>query len=80
MSDFVESVPRLNVEITAEQAEQLQKLIPRGLRGQIFRVLSSDLIRLLEDTTKRELVLAAILNRMINLPEHSLGVSSNESS
>ena len=79
MSDFVESVPRLNVEITAEQAEQLQKLIPRGLRGQIFRVLINDLITMLEDATKRELVLAAILNRMINIPETSLETSNGSS-
>lgn len=75
MANFVESIPRLNVEITTEQAEQLQRLIPHGLRGQLFRVIIDDLIRMLQESSRRELVLAAILNRMVNIPEDSLEVS-----
>jgi len=64
--------PRLSVDITEEQLQQLQALIPHGFKKQIFKVIVQDLIVILQASPNREAILAAIINRMINVPEISL--------
>ena len=64
--------PRLSVDITEEQLQQLQALIPHGFKKQIFQVIVQDLIVILQASPNREAILAAIINRMINVPEISL--------
>lgn len=63
--------PRLSIEISEEQFFALQKLIPFGMKRQLFDVIVSDIIKLLENSNKREAVLGAIIGRVINVPESS---------
>lgn len=66
--------PRLSVDLEEEQFNKLLKLIPHGLKRQIFSVIVDDLIEMLESTTKREAVFAAILSRLVNVPRRSIEV------
>lgn len=70
--------PRLSVEITDEQFLELQRLIPHGIKRQIFAVIVDDLLDLLRNSTKREAIFAAIINRLVNMPLRALEIS-NES-
>ena len=76
MTKADEYQPRLNIEVTQDQFDRLQRVIPYGLKGRIFRVLVEELLTILEDTSqRRELILAAIINRMVNVPEKSLEIA-----
>jgi len=66
--------PRLSIEISEEQFAALQKLIPHGLKKQLFSVIIDDLIVLLETAPKRELIFAAIFSKMVNLPGRAYGL------
>jgi hypothetical protein len=72
--------PRLSVELNEDQFNALQRLIPHGLKRQIFEVIVNDLITLLETSHKREAIFAAIIGRMVNIPERSIGVGNEPSS
>ena len=63
--------PRLSVNITPEQYSKLQKLVPWGVKGQLFQTIIEDLIDLLE--TKCEKVLGAILAKKLKLENYSIG-------
>jgi hypothetical protein len=73
-----DNAPRLSVEIEEEQFDALQRLIPRGLKKQLFHVIINDLIRILEKAPKREIVIAAIIGRLINVPEIVLRMDHEE--
>ena len=69
--------PRLSIEITQDQSNRLRKLIPWGLKNQLFSVLTDDVIRLAEQHGPT--FLAAILARSIGLENYtSLEVPSND--
>lgn len=59
------SPPRLVVELTRKQHNQLNRLIPWGVRSQVFRVLVSDLLTMLEKDPDH--VLGALLSRYLKL-------------
>ena len=40
--------PRLSIELTQDQSTRLRKLIPWGLKNQLFSVITDDVIRLAE--------------------------------
>jgi len=67
--------PRLSLEIDQEQYQKLQSLIPWGVKNQIFRVIISDLIEVIEK--EGPLVIAALLSRKIKLSDIVRG-DSNE--
>ena len=67
-----QSAPRLSVEIERHQFDALQRLIPYGLKKQIFGAIVDDLISMLENSPKREAVFAAIISKMVNVPERTL--------
>jgi len=67
--------PRLSLEIDPEQYQKLQSLIPWGVKNQIFRVIISDLIEVIEK--EGPLVIAALLSRKIKLSDIVRG-DSNE--
>ena len=55
--------PRLSIELTNEQARKLQRLIPWGLKNQLFQALVDDVIELVEE--HGEIVIAAIISRQL---------------
>ena len=67
--------PRLSLEIDEEQYQKLQNLIPWGVKNQIFRVIISDLIEVIEK--EGPLVIAALLSRKVKLSDIVKG-DSNE--
>lgn len=64
-----ESPPRLSVEITEEQRSELVRLIPWGVKSQLFSIIVDDIIRLLRK--HGESFLAAVLTRKLKLEEYS---------
>jgi len=54
-------VPRLNVTISKEQAQQLIKIIPRGDRRVIFSNFVDDLVDLMEQNSERKTYIIAAL-------------------
>ena len=61
--------PRLSIEITQQQAKDLNELIPWGLKNQLFSAIVDDVIRL-----RREFgvnFLAVILARTMPLEDYS---------
>jgi len=59
--------PRLSIELTEQQANDLRKLIPWGLKNQLFSVLVDDVIKLGKRYGQN--FLAAILARAICLDQ-----------
>ncbi len=69
--------PRLSIEITTKQANELRQLIPWGLKNQLFNVITDDVIRLAKLHGPN--FLAAILARSIQLENYSsLEVQPND--
>jgi len=61
--------PRLSIQISEEQNQALWRLIPWGVKNELFRVIVDDLIDLLED--HGEQVLVAILAKKLRLKDYS---------
>ena len=61
--------PRLSITITSEQYRKLQRLIPWGIKGQLFSAIIDDLINALE--VDGEKVLGAILSKKLKLEDYS---------
>lgn len=59
--------PRLSIEINEEQFNKLQRLIPWGVKNQIFKVIIDDLIKALEKDS--QLVIGAFLSRRLGLTD-----------
>ena len=57
--------PRLSVEISESSSQRFTNLVPWGLRSKVMAVLLDDLLDRLEENG--DIVLAAILNRTINV-------------
>lgn len=55
--------PRLSIDITQEQYDRLQTLVPWGLRRQLFSFIIDDLLNLIE--TQGEAVIAVVLTRSL---------------
>jgi len=62
--------PRLSIDLTPEQYQELNKLIPWGLKSALFGVIVDDLIQVLKKTTTRRLFIALIMKRKINSLEY----------
>ena len=61
--------PRLSINIEDAQYKKLQALIPWGVKGQVFKIIIDDLIRLLEENGTE--VLGAILHNKVSLEDYS---------
>lgn len=61
--------PRLSVEITPEQQRDLQRLVPWGVKNQLFCVIVDDVIRLMKE--HGQTFLAAILAKAIRLEDYT---------
>ncbi len=59
------SSPRLTVELDDDQFDALTRLIPWGIKGQLFRVIVDDLIKLLKSNP--DAVIGAILSKNLTL-------------
>ena len=61
--------PRLSIEITREQQRDLQRLVPWGVRRQLFSTIIDDVIRI----TKKhgQLFIAGILQKGLELEDYS---------
>jgi hypothetical protein len=57
--------PRLSVEISERSSQRFTNLVPWGLRSKVMAVLLDDLLDRLEENG--DIVLAAILNRTVNV-------------
>ena len=62
--------PRLSIEISLKQANDLRELIPWGLKNQLFSVIVDDVIRLTRKHGPD--FLSAILARAIGLEGYSI--------
>lgn len=63
----IDYTPRLNVDITEEQDRKLRKLIPWGLKHQLFSIVVDELIEILEE--HGEMAIGAILAKRIAVLE-----------
>ena len=61
--------PRLSIEISEEQQRELQRLIPWGVKNQLFALIVDDVIRLMQ--THGQKFLAAVLNKAIKLENYT---------
>ena len=59
--------PRLSIEISEEQNHSLGKLIPWGVKNELFSVIVDDVIELLEKNGS--IVLAAILTKKLKVSD-----------
>jgi len=62
---MIKSPPRLVVEIDEKQYDELNRLIPWGVKGQIFRIIIDDLIKLLR--ANPDAVIGAIVSKNFQL-------------
>ena len=61
--------PRLSIEISEEQRKELQRVIPWGVRRQLFSILIDDIIRLANK--HGQMFIAAVLQRGIKVEDYS---------
>ena len=59
--------PRLSIEITEEQSAQLYRLVPWGVKKELFNIIVEDVIEILEK--HGEVALAAILTRKLRVQD-----------
>ena len=59
--------PRLSIEITEEQNAKLYRLVPWGVKRELFNVIIEDVIEILE--THGEIFIAAILTRKLRVQD-----------
>ena len=57
--------PRLSIELTEQQANELRNLIPWGLKNAVFQVIVDDVIELMKK--HGQVFVAALLERKIRL-------------
>ncbi len=57
--------PRLSIEITEEQYNKMNKVIPWGVRSRLFSVIIDDLVDVIE--MYGEMAIAAIITRETNI-------------
>ena len=60
---------RLSVEITEEQRKELVRLIPWGVKSQLFSVIIDDVIRMIKE--HGQMYIAAVLDRSLKLEEYT---------
>jgi|TARA_R100001530_G_C4304781_1_gene151429 predicted GNAT superfamily acetyltransferase len=68
--------PRLSIEIDEEEFKKLQKLIPWGVKNQLFKIIIDDLIKALEKNGP--MVLGAILSGKVRLVYNEEGKESKD--
>jgi len=61
--------PRLSVELTEEQQRDLVRLVPWGVKTQLFSTLVDDVIRCLKE--HGQIFLAAVLTKAVKLEDYS---------
>lgn len=61
--------PRLSIEITREQQRDLQRLVPWGVRRQLFSTIIDDVIRAARQ--HGQLFIAGILQKGLELEDYS---------
>lgn len=60
---------RLSVEITEEQRRELVRLIPWGVKSQLFSVIIDDVIEMIKK--HGQMYIAAVLDRSLKLQEYT---------
>lgn len=60
--------PRLNVEISQDQFNALQQLIPHGLKNHMIRAILDCLINVLQNAPDRPRAMALILEKSLDIP------------
>ena len=69
--------PRLSIDLTEEQQMDLNRLIPWGIKGQLFSVLVDDVIRCVKE--HGQIFIAAALSKTIKLEDYtSLDIEKKE--
>ena len=61
--------PRLSVELTEEQQRDLVRLVPWGVKNQLFSTIVDDVIRCLKE--HGQIFLAAVLTKAVKLEDYS---------
>jgi len=57
--------PRLSIELTEQQANELRNLVPWGLKNALFQIIVDDVIELIKK--HGQIFVAALLDRKIKL-------------
>ena len=57
--------PRLSIELTEQQANELRDLVPWGLKNSLFQIIVDDVIELIKK--HGQIFVAALLDRKIKL-------------
>ena len=57
--------PRLSIELTEQQADELRNLVPWGLKNSLFQIIVDDVIELIKK--HGQIFVAALLDRKIKL-------------
>jgi len=57
--------PRLSIELTEQQANELRNLVPWGLKNSLFQIIVDDVIELIKK--HGQIFVAALLDRKIKL-------------
>ena len=57
--------PRLSIELTEQQANELRNLVPWGLKNSLFQIIVDDMIELIKK--HGQIFVAALLDRKIKL-------------
>ena len=67
--DDKEYRPRLSIDLTEEQQAELTRLIPWGVKGQLFSVIVDDVIRCVKE--HGQIFIAAALTKAIKLEDYT---------
>jgi hypothetical protein len=68
--------PRLSIELTQQQFDELQRLLPWGMKNQLYSIITDDVIELANKLGAQ--FIAAILARQIKLQDYVQGLPKKE--
>lgn len=75
---YKSSKDRLNIEVTAEQAEDLKELIPRGYKRKLFTILIDTIIKYLKKDRSIIYMILAKKVKIVIVPVEENEYASNE--
>ena len=68
--------PRLSIELSQKQFDELQRLIPWGMKNQLYAIITDDVIEMAQRLGPT--FIAAILARQIKIKDYVQGLPKEE--
>lgn len=68
---MITDMVNINVRIPRDVLNELNNLIPLGMRSNIYNIITKDLIKLLKSDSNRELIFGALCSGRLKLEEWS---------